>query len=143
MSVKRILTAYYAKPLVLYLCAALIILSAFASPAGAMFIPAAPPAPAERGTGRSADLGVIQRALESRELEPRLMDYGMTPGKAMEKIHGLSDEQIHVLAANISALQAGGRGRGEIDMNTLLLILLVVLLIVIIVQNGPVETNRA
>ncbi len=141
---KSILTACYAKPLALYLCAALIILSAFAGPAQAMFIPAAPQSPAERDPGRSTDLGVIQRALESRTLEQRLKDYGVSPGKAMEKINSLSDEQVHQLAANISALQAGGRGGGEIDATTLLLILLVVLLIVIIVQNGPVtETRKA
>ncbi len=42
---KRILTAFYAKPLSLYLGVVLIVLSAFASPAEAMFLPAAPQAP--------------------------------------------------------------------------------------------------
>ncbi len=137
---KRILTAFYTKPLSIYLGAALIALSAFASPAEAMFLPAAPQA-ADRGLGRSADLGVIQRALESKTLEQRLMDYGVSPGKAMEKINSLSDEQVHQLAANISALEAGGRG---IDTNTLIIILLLVLLILIIAGNGTeAETNWA
>lgn len=140
---KLILTAFYAKPLSLYLAAALIALSVFASPAEAMFLPAAPQAPADQSSGRSADLGVIQRVLESKTLEQRLMDYGLSSGKAMEKINGLSDEQVHRLAANISALEAGGR-RGGIDATTLIIILLLVLIIIILVQNGPgADTNRA
>ncbi len=140
---KHILTACYAKPLSLYLILALIALSTFAGPAQAMFLPAAPQAPAAQGPSRAADLAVIERALESRALGQRLMDYGVSPGKAMEKINGLSDEEIHRLAANISALQAGGRG--SIDATTLIIILLLVLLIVILVQNGPVagEAKRA
>ncbi len=140
---KRILTSFYAKPLSIYLGATLIILSAFATPAEAMFIPAAPGGPAAQVSSRSEDLGAIQRALESKTLEQRLMDYGLSPGEAMAKIQGLPDEQVHRLAADIAALQAGGRG-GEIDTNTLLIILLLVLLIVLIVQNttGP-QTNQA
>lgn len=140
---KNILTAFFAKPLSIYLGAALIILSTFASPAEAMFLPAAPQALAVQAAGRPADLGVIQRTLESKTIEQRLTDYGLSPGKAMEKINGLSDEQVHRLAADISAIQAGGRG-GGIDNNTVIIILLLVLLIIIIVQNGPgPETNRA
>ncbi len=138
---KHILTSFYAKPLSIYLVSALIALSAFASPVQAMFLPAAPQAPASQVSGRSADLGVIQRALESKALEQRLRDYGLSPGKAMEKINSLSDEQVHRLAANISALQAGG---SQIDAPTLIIILLLILIIVIIVQNGTTaETNLA
>ena len=138
---KRILTAFYAKPISLYLGAALIVLSTFASPAEAMFIPAAPQATADHVSGRSADLGVIQRALESKTLEQRLMDNGLSSGKAMDKINSLSDAQVHRLAADISALQAGGRG-GSIDTTTLLIIILLVLLIVIIAQNGPAAKTQ-
>jgi hypothetical protein len=141
--VKHILTSFYTKPLSIYLVYALILVSAFASPAEAMFLPAAPQVPADQVSSRSSDLGVIQRALESKALEQRLVDYGLSPGKAMEKIDNLSDEQVHRLAANISALQAGSRG-GRIDTNTLIIILLLVLLIVILVQNTTgTETNRA
>ena len=139
---KRILTAFYAKPLSMYLIMALIALSTFSAPAGAMFLPAAPQAAADRDSGRSNDLGVIQRALESKMLEQRLMDYGLSPGKAMEKIKSLSDEQVHRLAANIAALQDGGRH--GIDAETLLIILLLVLLIVIIAQDVTgAETHGA
>jgi hypothetical protein len=136
---KRILSAFYAKPLSIYLGAALIAVSAFAGPAEAMFLPAAPPAQTTAVSGRSADLVKIQRALESKTLQQRLMDYGLAPEKTMAKINGLSDEQVHRLAANIDALQAGGRG--GIDNTTVIIILLLVLIIVILVQNTAYEAH--
>ncbi len=86
---KRILSAFYAKPL-------------------------------------SADLVEIQRALESKTLQPHLMDYGLSLENTMAKINGLSDEQAHRLAANIDALQAGSRVR--VDNGTVIIILLLVLI---------------
>ncbi len=140
---KNILTACYTKPLSLYLVLALLALAGFADPAQAMFLPAAPQAPAVSDSGRAADLALIQRTLESRALGQRLTDYGMSPGKAMEKIGGLSDQEVHRLAADIAALQAGGRG-GSIDAATLIIILLLVVIILILVQNGTAqETNLA
>jgi hypothetical protein len=139
MLMKRIRSAFYAKLLAIYLGTALIVVSAFAGPAEAMFVPAAPPALTTELSGRTADLATIQRALESRALQQRLMDYGLAPGKTMAKINGLSDGQVHRLAANINALQAGGRG---IDNGTVIIILLLLLLIIILVQNtGETQAN--
>ena len=133
---KRILSAFYAKPLSIYLGTALIVVSAYARPAEAMFLPAAQ---TSEVSGRSADLVKIQRALESKTLQQRLMDYGIAPENTMAKINGLSDEQVHRLAANIDALQAGGRG--GIDNRTVIIILLLVLIIVILVQNTAYESQ--
>ncbi len=130
---KRILTKWYARPLAVYLVVVLIAVTAFAAPAEAMFLPSAP-AQVAPGFDRAADVATIQQALESRTLQQRLMDYGMSRDEAIEKIKGLSDDQIHSLAANINALQAGGH---QMHAETLLIILLLVLLIIIIVQNGP------
>ncbi|MGE5173754.1 MAG: PA2779 family protein [Betaproteobacteria bacterium] len=129
---KRILPVWWSKVLSIYLGSALIAVTAFASPAEAMFIPTTPQNQADQSSGRSTDLGVIQRTLESKTLGQRLVDYGLSPKEALEKINRLSDDQVHQLAANISALQAGSH---SIDSNTLIIILLLVLLIVILVQN--------
>ncbi len=137
---KCLATSFYVKPLSLYLVFALILVTSFASPAAAMFIPAAPQALPEQS--RSADLDMIQRALESKTLEQRLMDYGLSPGTAMERINSLPDEQVHQLAAHIASLEAGGRG-GGIDTNTLIVILLLVLLIILIVQNGTAAGTQS
>lgn len=115
---KRRLTAL---SLSIYFVAVLIAISTAAGPAEAMFLPAAPQT-------RAADLATIQKALESRAIQQRLMDYGLSPEEALAKMSGLSDEQVHRLAANVDALQAGGRGSDDI-----IIILLLVLIIVILI----------
>jgi hypothetical protein len=82
----------------------------------------------------------IQNALESRTIQQRLLDYGLSPEKTMTKLNSLSDEQVHQLAVNIDAVQAGGH-RG-IGLEEILIILLVVLLILLLVQNDTaVQTS--
>ena len=136
----RMLTALYARPLASYLVAALITVSAFVTPAEAMLLPTG--AQVTALTDRAADLALIQRTLEARVLQQRLTDYGLTQEQVLERLHALSDEQIHQFASRIEMLQAGGR-HGTIDIEILLLILLVVLLIVIIVENTPVNQGYA
>ncbi len=137
---KRILDAFYAKPLSIYLVAALIAVSTVAGPAEAMFLPSSPHAPATPLFDRVADLARIQNALESRTIQQRLMDYGLSPEKTMAKLNSLSDEQVHQLAVHIDAVQAGGH-KG-IGLEEILIILLVVLLIVLLVQrDAAVRTS--
>ncbi len=125
---KRILTAFHAKRLPIYLVAAMIAISTIAGPAEAMFVPAAPQTQATPLYDRTADLAKIQRALESKTLQQRLMDYGLSPENALAKINGLSDERVHQFAAKIDALQAGGMRDSDFII-ILLLILLIVILI--------------
>ncbi len=137
---KNLLTSLYAKPLASYLIAALIAVSAFAFPAEAMLLPTGPPASVP--IDRTADLALIQRTLESRELAQRLTDYGLTQEQALERLNALSDEQVHQFASRIEMLQAGGK-QGTIDIEVVLLILLLVLLILIIVENTPSDQGYA
>lgn len=132
---KSMLKAFYAKPLIIYLSAALITISTFAGPAEAMFVPAAPhqnpteatAASAERG----ADLARIQAALESKIIRQKLMDEGLSPQETMARLNKLSDEQIHQLAAHTESLDAGGDGLGFVA-GLVILALLVILLIFLI-----------
>ena len=124
---KGILPPFYAKRLPVYLVVALIAISFIAGTSEAMFMPAAPQTQSAPLFDRAADLAKIQTVLESKALQQRLTDYGLSPENALAKINGLSDEQIHQLAANIDALQAGGRGGHLIII--LLLIILIILLI--------------
>jgi len=91
----------------------------------AMLIPANQASPA-----RQADLGAIQKTLESTVVKQRLMDVGLSPEEALARINGLSDEQTHTLAANLDSLQAGADGVGA------LVFLLVVAIIVVIVLQA-------
>jgi len=130
---KRILAAFYAKPLSIYLVFILIAASTIAGPAEAMFLPSAPQIPATPIFDRAADLTRIQKVLESKTIQQRLMDYGLSPEKTTTKLNSLSDEQVHQLAVHIDAVQAGGN-KG-IGLETLLIILLLVLLILLLVQG--------
>ncbi len=109
---KSLLTARYTKLLAGYLVMALLALSSAAGPAEAMFVPAMHPQGAGSAANvsgdRAADLENIQTGLESKIVQQKLMDYGLSPEDAMARTRGLSDGQIHELAAHLNALQAGG-----------------------------------
>jgi hypothetical protein len=125
---KNILPAFYAKQLPFYLVVALIAVSFIAGTSEAMFVPTAPQTQSTPLVDRAADLAKIQRTLESKALQQRLMDYGLSPAEALAKINGLSDEQIHQFAANIDALQAGGMSDSQFIIILLLIILIVILI---------------
>ncbi len=123
-----VLAAVCSKRTFICLIAVLIALTALANPADAMFLPAAPRSQTDSILDREADLARIQAALESRIVQQRLVDHGLSPEDALAKMSGLSDAQIHQFAAQMDALQAGGRGSDNI-----IIILLLVLLIIIVV----------
>jgi Family of unknown function (DUF6627) len=124
--------AFYTKPLILYLVAALLAVSTFAGPAEAMFLPAAPhqeiSGAASASAVRAADIAKIERALESKVVRQKLLDYGLSPEQAMPRVSMLSDEQIKQLATHSESLQAGGDG-GDIIVGLIVVALLVVVLV--------------
>jgi hypothetical protein len=137
---ERMLTSFYSKPLATYLVIALIVLSSFAGPAQAMLLPSADPAAAPSSPfDRAADVRKIQVVLESKDIQQRLVDYGLTPEEAMAKVDGMSDEQVHQFAGNLESLQAGGDALGFVA-GLLIIALLVVLLIYLL--EGRIEIKK-
>jgi hypothetical protein len=140
---KKMLTAFYARPLALYLVLALIGLSAITGPAEAMLVPTSPDSDqvthAVPSPERAADLAKAQKVLEMKAVQQRLQDYGLTPEETMARINALSDEQLHQFASNLDAVQAGGDVLG-----TLLAIVLIALLVVLIIYllEGRIEIQR-
>ncbi len=130
---KSMLASFYARPLAAYLVVAVIVMSSFAAPAQAMFVPAAPSplqgpaalpqAPADR----AADLAKVQAALESKVVQQRLMDYGLSPSETMARVNALSDQQLHELAAHTDSVQAGGDALGFLVAVVIVALLVVVL----------------
>jgi hypothetical protein len=139
---KSILKAFYAKPLAVYLIAALIALSTFAGPAEAMFISAAPPQTladaVQTSGGRAADLARIQTTLESRIIRQKLMDYGLSPEETLARVNKLSDRQIHEFAAHTDSIQAGSDG-GDVVVSLVVIALLVVLLVFLLKHRVEVR----
>ncbi len=135
---QRILTAFYARPLVAYLIMSLILISAAAGPAEAMLVPASAVAHVTDAAARAADLAAVRKTLESAELRQRLLDYGLTPEETDARIASLSDEQLHRLASSLDSVQAGGDALGA--LLTLALIAALVILIIYILE-GRIEVR--
>src|SRR5512146_2819138 len=133
---RRLLKAFFAKPLVIYLAAALIAASAAAGPAEAMYLRLGPgSAPDAPSVDRNAEMAAIQKTLETEVIRQRLEDLGLSSGEVLAKLSTLADEQVHQLASRIDAVQAGGHRGGSINASTLIIVLLLVLLILILVEN--------
>jgi hypothetical protein len=96
---------FFNRVFVCYLTVAFSILS-FASSAPAMFIPS----PYEgNGTGdQEADLEKIQKFLESKLVQHKLYQLGLSREQIEERLHQLDDQQIHQITSQIDALEAGG-----------------------------------
>jgi hypothetical protein len=128
---KTILRAYYSKPLVICLITSLLALTISSGSAEAMFLPSSTHPgllDKDESTDRMAELAKIQAALESKVIQQKLSDYGLTSEEAMARINKLSDEQIHQFAKNTEALQAGGDGVEAVIGLVILAILVVVLI---------------
>ena len=129
---KTMLRVFRFKPFLTYGVAALLALSIFTGSAEAMFVPAAPHQDSTSTTAGSADrttdLAKIQKALESKIIQQKLMDYGLSPEETMARVNQLSDSQISLLASHADALQAGG-----MRDSTIILILILVLLLVLLI----------
>jgi hypothetical protein len=137
---KTMLKAFYTIPLVIYLVVALLAISTFAGPAEAMFVPAAPhqnmTEAAAVSEGRDADMAKIQLAFESKILQQKLMDYGISPEETMARLNKLSDEQIHQLATHTDSLQAGGDG---VDLLIGLLVVAILVVVLVYLLNHRIE----
>ncbi len=90
-----------------YLTVAFSILS-FASSAPAMFIPS--PYQGSGTSHRDADLQKIQKLLESKLIQHKLSQLGLTGEEIEGRLHQLDDEQIHQIASQINAVEPGGNG---------------------------------
>jgi hypothetical protein len=139
---KTMLKTFYAKPLAVYLAVALLAITTFAGPAEAMFVPSAPSqnaaAPAASSAVRAADLAKIQATLESKIVQQKLMDYGLSPEETMARVNKLSDEQINQLATHAESLQAGG---DPVDLLIGLLIVAILVVVLIYLLQGRVTVR--
>ncbi len=102
--------AFHTKPFILCLSAALFFVTTFHDRAEAMFVPSSP---GEESAGaaavqRAADIAKVRKALESKVIQQKLMDLGLSREEALARVNGLSTEQVHELATHTDALQAGG-----------------------------------
>jgi hypothetical protein len=118
-----------------YLTVAFSILS-FVSSAPAMFIPS--PREGNGTSHRETDLQMIQKLLESKLIQHKLSQFGLTREEVEARLHQLDDEQIHQIASQIHTLEPGGNGAEVL----LILLLLGILVFVILELTGVIDVFK-
>ena len=88
--------------------------------------------PTRTSEARATDQAKVQATLESSVIKQRLLDFGLTPDETLRRLNSLSDQQIHQLAANMDAVQAGGSVVGDV----IVILLIVVIVIAILELTG-------
>ena len=73
---------------------------------------------------RAADLKTVQTALESKIVHGRLKALGMTDKEIESRLSRLSNQQVHQLAKDISALNPGGGIVGLLELVILVLLII-------------------
>jgi hypothetical protein len=101
----------------------------YAAPAAAGLAPSLASGTTTIASERSADLLVVQRALENRLVAQKLRDYGVAPADVQLRLASMSDQDVHTLASATKGLPSGGDGTG-----TLIGLLIIVLLVILILK---------
>lgn len=84
----------------------------------------------ESGMDRVEDLRTVQRVLETKIVQQRLRDLGLSQEDINTRLDRLSDAQLHQVAAQVNSLIPGGI---ESELNLILTVLLIILVAVVIV----------
>ena len=80
------------------------------------------------------DLASIQNVLENKAVKARLSALGYTDSEISGKLSQLSSQELHGLASQLNALDAGGDGLG------LIVVLLVIVLLVVVILKVSDKT---
>lgn len=127
--IKRI-KIFSLRSLVIYLIFALLVMSTISSTAEAMFI-----SPGIDTAGRihkffnkTSDIEKIRSFLESKIVQQRLADFGLTKEEISSRLEQLSPQELHDLAVHIDKIDYGGDALGVIISLLVIAILVIVIL---------------
>jgi hypothetical protein len=84
------------------------------------------------GSARVADLERVQSVLESKLVQQRLADVGLTADEVNARVSRLSDAELHQLAMNLDGLLPGG----DVGVGFLIAVVIVLIVIVAIYLSG-------
>ena len=98
------------KPLVIYLVFSLTAVAVLPSNSYAIFVtsPMFQKNSSQLKYMRTEDFEKIQKALESKIIGQRLMDFGLNSEEINGRLEQLTDEEVHYFATQLDALNAGG-----------------------------------
>ncbi|MBI1819375.1 MAG: PA2779 family protein [Nitrospirae bacterium] len=126
--------SFFNKTVIIYLCLALFFIGAFPADLFAMFLSSSTPgmnASAPFSPSRDQDLQNIQKTLESKLLQQRLEDLGLTAEQISIRISQLNDDQLHQLSSRLDAMQTGG---GNDGLGLIIALLVIAILVVVLLQ---------
>jgi len=89
----------------------------------------------DAGMIKAEELSRIQRVLETQIVKSQLEAYGLTSEETRERLQGLSDDQIHLLAQASDRVLAGGDGGGVV---VAILVIILLVLLILYVQNKKI-----
>jgi hypothetical protein len=89
----------------------------------------------DAGKIKAEELSRIQRVLETAIVKSQLESYGLTAEETRERLQGLSDEQIHLMAQASDRVLAGGDGGGVV---VAVLVIILLVLLILYVQNKKI-----
>ncbi|HKW86632.1 MAG TPA: PA2779 family protein [Nitrospiraceae bacterium] len=90
-------------------------------------------------SGRTADLQTIQRALESKIVQQRLQDWGLTQDEVQTRLAQLSDQDVHQMAMQIDALMPGG----ELGLIIALLVIAILVVLVLYLTGNKIVVEKS
>ncbi len=113
------------RSMTLYLILAMLIISSIPSQTAAMFI-----TPEAEGLviDSETDMDKVKTFLESKIVQQRLADFGLTGEEISHRLNQLSPEQLHRMATHIDQVDFGGDALGGIITIIVIIILIVVVL---------------
>ncbi len=99
-------------------------------------------APIASQAERTADLDKIQTVLENKMVQERLAQLGYSREEIQAKLQGLSDEQLHMVAANIDQLAVGGVDAWGFVVGVGILVLIIVAVLYFTNREVVVRKDR-
>lgn len=125
---------FFNKSLIVYLCFALLVIGSFPADLYAMFLPSSSPETDRNlspSPSREQNLQNIQKTLESKILQQRLKDLGLSAEQISSRISQLTDDQLHQISSKIDAIQTGG---GDDPLGFIIALLVIAILVVVLLQ---------
>ena len=122
------------KTIVIYLSLALFFIGAFPADLFAMFLSSSSPASnsvSPNSLSREQNITNIQKVLETKLLQQRLKDLGLTADQISSRISRLTDDQLHQVSSKLDAMQTGG---GDDPLGIIIALLVIGILVVVLLQ---------
>lgn len=117
------------RSLTIYLIFAILVIASIPSQSSAMFISPSPGA-GSLSIDSAGDISKIRTFLESKIVQQRLTDFGLTGGEISSRLDQLSSDQLHRIATHIDHLDSGG----DSALGVLISLLVIVILVIVVLK---------